>query len=307
MPASPSSQTPQTARLLWGRSLLPAPFLCFFPPASPNSTSLYLSHQLGASIQVMENFRGNFSALESQFQYKEKFFQIFSISFSMIAFCMCSLFSAWSKTTDCLPSITSFVISSPLCAGRQCITMQSFFACDNNSSFTWNGMKAFVRSAFSSSRPIEIQVSVYTTSAPPTPCAGSLQTSTFPYFFASCRYFWFGWYPLGQTNVTSIPAFAHASMSEFAMLNPQSPTKANLFPALSLPFSAMVSRSDSAWQGCSSSVRAFITGTPACLAISSKSVCLYNRAIMMFTYLPRVLAVSCIVSPRESWEVVKSK
>ena len=38
------------------------------------------------------------------------------------AFCACSRFSAWSNTTDCGPSITASVISSPRCAGRQCIT-----------------------------------------------------------------------------------------------------------------------------------------------------------------------------------------
>ena len=45
------------------------------------------------------------------------------ITRAMMAFCTCSRFSASSKTTDCGPSRTSSVISSPRCAGRQCRTM----------------------------------------------------------------------------------------------------------------------------------------------------------------------------------------
>ena len=39
------------------------------------------------------------------------------------AFCVCSLFSAWSNMTECLPSMTPSVTSSPRCAGRQCMKM----------------------------------------------------------------------------------------------------------------------------------------------------------------------------------------
>ena len=42
-------------------------------------------------------------------------------SISSSAFCACSRFSAWSKTTDCGDSKTSAVTSSPRCAGRQCM------------------------------------------------------------------------------------------------------------------------------------------------------------------------------------------
>ena len=45
-----------------------------------------------------------------------------------MAFCAWSLFSASSNTTDCGPSITSSVTSSPRCAGRQCMKMASFLA-----------------------------------------------------------------------------------------------------------------------------------------------------------------------------------
>ena len=41
------------------------------------------------------------------------------------AFCVCRRFSAWSHTTECGPSITSSVISWPRWAGRQCSTMTS--------------------------------------------------------------------------------------------------------------------------------------------------------------------------------------
>jgi hypothetical protein len=41
--------------------------------------------------------------------------------YSSRAFCACRRFSASSNTTDCGPSITSSVTSSPRCAGRQCM------------------------------------------------------------------------------------------------------------------------------------------------------------------------------------------
>ena len=41
-----------------------------------------------------------------------------------------------SNTTDCGPSITSAVTSSPRCAGRQCMNTASAFAADINASFT---------------------------------------------------------------------------------------------------------------------------------------------------------------------------
>jgi len=44
-------------------------------------------------------------------------------SSSSSAFCVCSLFSASSKTADCGPSMTASLISSPRCAGRQWRTM----------------------------------------------------------------------------------------------------------------------------------------------------------------------------------------
>ncbi len=45
--------------------------------------------------------------------------------YSISAFCTCIRFSASSQTTDCGPSITSAVTSSPRCAGRQCIKRAS--------------------------------------------------------------------------------------------------------------------------------------------------------------------------------------
>merc|ERR1712151_595588 len=52
------------------------------------------------------------------------------------AFWACSRFSAWSKTTDCGPSMTSAVCSRPLAAGKQLMKIASFFACFMSSAFT---------------------------------------------------------------------------------------------------------------------------------------------------------------------------
>ncbi|WNY25025.1 hypothetical protein MsAc7_05630 [Methanolapillus millepedarum] len=48
-------------------------------------------------------------------------------NFNKTAFCACSRFSAWSKTTECGPSMAPAEISRPRCAGRQCITITSGF------------------------------------------------------------------------------------------------------------------------------------------------------------------------------------
>ena len=53
-----------------------------------------------------------------------------------IAFCAWRRFSASSQTTDCGPSITSSVTSSPRCAGRQCMKIASFAARDISCAFT---------------------------------------------------------------------------------------------------------------------------------------------------------------------------
>ena len=53
------------------------------------------------------------------------------------AFCVCNRFSAWSQTIERGPSRTSAVISSPRCAGRQCITTTSSSACRTTSPFSW--------------------------------------------------------------------------------------------------------------------------------------------------------------------------
>src|SRR5262249_53898218 len=58
-------------------------------------------------------------------------------SHAMSAFCRWRRFSAWSKTTDCGPSSTLSVISSPRCAGRQCITSAPRAAWRMTPSFTW--------------------------------------------------------------------------------------------------------------------------------------------------------------------------
>src|SRR4030065_730827 len=50
-----------------------------------------------------------------------------SSRYSISAFCTCRRLSASSHTTDCGPSITSAVTSSPRCAGRQCMKTASEF------------------------------------------------------------------------------------------------------------------------------------------------------------------------------------
>ena len=52
------------------------------------------------------------------------------------AFCACRRFSASSNTTDCGPSSTASVTSSPRCAGRQCMKIASLAAAAINRSST---------------------------------------------------------------------------------------------------------------------------------------------------------------------------
>src|SRR3989338_4759337 len=58
--------------------------------------------------------------------------------------------------------------------------------------------------------------------------------------------------------------------------------------------------SATAWQGCSKSDSAFITGIEAAAAIFSRSPCEKTRAIIASAYLSRTFAVSSTVSPRPS-------
>src|SRR3990172_258264 len=68
-----------------------------------------------------------------------------------IAFCACSRFSAWSKTIAWGPSMTVSVISSPRCAGRQCMTTADRGAAANSASFTWKSPKTRRRCSRSAS------------------------------------------------------------------------------------------------------------------------------------------------------------
>ena len=56
---------------------------------------------------------------------------------AMTAFCACRRFSAWSKTTECGEYSTSSVISSPQCAGRQCMTLTCGPARSISAMLTW--------------------------------------------------------------------------------------------------------------------------------------------------------------------------
>src|SRR4249920_3420628 len=96
-----------------------------------------------------------------------------------MAFCTCSRFSASSHTTDCGPSITAAVISSPRWAGRQCMKMAPGEAAFISFSSTWKRRNCSVRSKASAS-PIETQVSVTMQSAPFTASCGLSEILTLP-------------------------------------------------------------------------------------------------------------------------------
>src|SRR5581483_4673776 len=76
------------------------------------------------------------------------------------ACCTHMRFSAWSKTTDWGPSMTASVISSPRCAGRQCMTRASAGAIASSDSFTCRWAKSSRRRCCSASWPIDAQTSV---------------------------------------------------------------------------------------------------------------------------------------------------
>src|SRR5690606_24230558 len=60
-----------------------------------------------------------------------------SISSSSRAFCACRRFSAWSQATERGSSSRSTLISSPRCAGRQCMNRTSSAAVSSSSRVTW--------------------------------------------------------------------------------------------------------------------------------------------------------------------------
>src|SRR5258705_469953 len=91
-------------------------------------------------------------------------------------FCACRRFSASSSTTDCGPSITSSVTSSPRWAGRQCMNSASDFASAISRAFTWYRLSRLWRRAPPLS-PLDTQVSVTTQSAPFTASSGSVPTT----------------------------------------------------------------------------------------------------------------------------------
>ena len=101
-----------------------------------------------------------------------------SSSHTSSAFCACSRFSASSHTALCGPSMTSSVISCPRCAGRQCSTTASESARLDSAALTWNGRNGPTRSSPSFSCPIDVQVSVTSTSAPPAAAVGSAVSVT---------------------------------------------------------------------------------------------------------------------------------
>ena len=91
----------------------------------------------------------------------------------MSAFCTCILFSASSHTTDCGPSMTSAVTSSPRWAGRQCMNSASGAATAIISASTHQSAKAFMRASFSASKPMLVHTSVVTRWAPRQASSGS--------------------------------------------------------------------------------------------------------------------------------------
>ena len=70
---------------------------------------------------------GTIQAIARQVQFRHQMDSIPKTQ-QRIAFCMCKRFSASSRTTDCGPSMTSSVTSSPRWAGRQCMNRASGLA-----------------------------------------------------------------------------------------------------------------------------------------------------------------------------------
>src|SRR5271170_6746343 len=79
---------------------------------------------------------------------------------SKVAAAPYSLFSPCCHTTECFPSITSSVISTPRCAGRQCITIESFAATFRRSEFIWKPLNACILRFLSFSSPMLTHTSV---------------------------------------------------------------------------------------------------------------------------------------------------
>ena len=109
------------------------------------------------------------------------------------AFCACRRFSACSQTTLFGPSITSALISSPRCAGRQCRTRQPGWARASFGPSSWyespSPYEPRIASRWSRSLsvPMEVHTSVAITSAPVHAARGSVPTSTPPPVCAAIR------------------------------------------------------------------------------------------------------------------------
>src|SRR5690606_7785872 len=152
----------------------------------------------------------------------------FASSHTSRAFCACSRFSASSQTALCGPSMTSSVISSPRCAGRQCSTTTSGAACSSSAVSRRYGTNGPTRSKPSFSWPMEVQVSVTRACAPRAAATGSPVTVMFaPVSAARLRAASStqgrGSKPAGAAMVTSSPAVTPPSSSECAMLLAPSP------------------------------------------------------------------------------------
>lgn len=131
-----------------------------------------------------------------------------------------------------------------------------------------------IRSNPSDSCPIDVQVSVASTSASRTAWAGSVSTRTDPpvsaAIWAACSTTAAsGANPAGPAIRTCIPAVAPASRYDCAMLFAPSPTYARVRPVVPPHRSLMVSRSASSWHGWKPSVSALTTGTVAPAATSA--------------------------------------
>ena len=187
-----------------------------------------------------------------------------------IAFCAWSRFSASSQTTDCGPSITSSVTSSPRWAGRQCMKIASFAAAAITFSSTWNGeapLRACSRlvahrhpdvghDAIGAPRRLErivghIDRRAFRLAQSSRPAPAKRRRRGDPQREAEARR---GMHPGGRDIV------AVADPGDRA--------------AFDRPFfSSKVITSAMTWQGCDRSVRPLITGTVACAASSVSVSC----------------------------------
>ena len=208
----------------------------------------------------------------------------------------CSRFSAWSKTTLRGPSITSASISSPRWAGRQCMTSASGEIADQRRRHPEARERppALGGLVLLAHRCPDVGVDRVGAADGGDRVVDDLDARAVPP--REVR-------RLGDDRAIRLvparrgnharesPTAAPASSSEWQTLLP-SPTYASLRPRSEPRCSRSVSRSASAWHGCSSSESALTTGTLDAAASSVSPSWLSIRTTIASTYRDSVFAMS---------------